>query len=348
VVGLLRINRENLLASLDAVKPGLVSQSSVCFDEQLGKFIFMGGKVYAYSDEIGVCVPSDIRGAGFAVESGKFYELLKKINADEVDVSVDNNEVKIVADNIRAGVSCVPVDEAPNFLVGVDELSWINIPDDFSDAIKMVLISCDRKTDVPILSCVHISSDGYVETSDVYRFTRYYLNDCGIGLDESVLISYTAAAALLNYNVTKMAKNDSWVYFELDNSGVFACRRHSGEFPDFTKLIDVTGSNIKFNDDLNVLLDSVMVFSSDGAKCKPINIAVGGGKAMVVAKGESGWATCEVDVEFDGEFAFRINPRFLKEILVLGTVEGVVSDRVIKFSGDGWVHLIALVAGSDD
>ena len=70
----MKINRQELLKALTAVKPGLTSVEIL---EQSTSFVFKKGRVYTYNDEIAISHPVDKSLSG-VVSAKEFYELLNR------------------------------------------------------------------------------------------------------------------------------------------------------------------------------------------------------------------------------------------------------------------------------
>ena len=85
------MNRKELLGALSAVRPGLANKEVM---EQSCSFVFDGGMVCTYNDEIAVShpVPEGISGA---VRASELFSLLSKFPDEEIGVEVTEAELVV-------------------------------------------------------------------------------------------------------------------------------------------------------------------------------------------------------------------------------------------------------------
>src|SRR5947209_5548466 len=136
----MRVNREKFLHCLESVQPGLCPRGEI---EQSSCFVFKGGEVLTFNDEI-CCRSKSGLDKTFegAVKGEKFLELLRKLPEEEISVDVvraddETVEIIVIGKGRRSGFRMeeevtLPVDavEKPT--------KWKELHKDFSDAINMV------------------------------------------------------------------------------------------------------------------------------------------------------------------------------------------------------------------
>jgi len=98
----MEIKRTDLIDALAIVKPGLASKE---FIEQSTSFAFVAGRVITYNDEISISQP--IEGIDFegAIKADELYQLLSKLKADVIDLSINDAEITIQCGKISAGMT---------------------------------------------------------------------------------------------------------------------------------------------------------------------------------------------------------------------------------------------------
>lgn len=343
---MIKINRQELINILDKVKPGLAKREII---QQSNTFAFIAGKVVTYNDSISVSYPiKDLDFVG-AIQAKEFYELLNKLTSNEVFLSVEGNNLVVLADKSKAGFVLqsdiiLPLNEVEKAKAD----SWIPVPSNLKDALAFSLFSCARDIGIPAFTCVHLNKDGYVEATDNVRITRYKVNG---SFPTSVLIQSSSVKALLDYDFTEMSFGNSWIHFR-DNTGlVFSCRLFSGRFPDIESsgILNVQGETVVFPSNLIDMLDRALVFaknfnSYDLVKTgiPLLDISFKDKLFKVKIQGESGWFEEFVELDYEGApISFSANPLLLRDI-VDKTNKCVVGERCVKFQNDEWEHVIAL------
>ena len=97
----MKINREELLKVLQAVKPGIAKREII---QQATHAIFTGDAVATFNDQICIVYPlkTDLH---CSVQGEEFYKALESINEVEVEIIAEENQVKIISKKTKAGLS---------------------------------------------------------------------------------------------------------------------------------------------------------------------------------------------------------------------------------------------------
>ena len=338
----MKINRQELIAALEAVRPGLASKEIV---EQSMSFVFRRGRVYTYNDVVAISHPCAKELAG-AVQSKELHTLLTRSTDDEVDIEISDNEMLIAGKRTKAGISLqtditLPLEEV------IGKKQWIELPAGFTAAVKFVLFSASTDMTKPWSTGVH--SDGArVETCDNFRLTRYTLSRrTNTKVKGDLLIPAAACAELVKYDPSHYVVDDNWIHFTNEKDVQFSCRVIVDTFPDLSPFIDRKWKyKIEFHEDTVAILDRASVFLLAEKNGHPsVNVKVTSGRMVISAKGTAGWFEETVRVKASKEgFEFTINPQALKDMLpLLKDCELSDDGSVLKFVGDNFIHCCATV-----
>jgi len=339
----MKIDKNKLIAILDIVRPGLSKKDII---EQTDSFAFMDGFVVTYNDEISVRFPIeglDIRGV---VKATEFYNILKKMNKDEVDLSITGSEIIVKAGRAKAGITLQTDMKLP-----LDEIStkggWHDVDGkELLKALEFVMFSCSRDMSKPILTCVHVRKDGCVESSDNFRLTRY-----NMGMEMPVpdfLIPHNSVHALLQYNVLQIRHGHGWIHFKCDDGSVFSCRIFEDAFPDIDNFLELKGKAVMLPKTLKEILDKASVFSKrDHFLDEFVIITMKDNRFSIRAEAENGWFEEQTNMKYkDTPYSFSVNPTFLGSIYSRLT-KCIVGKNRMKFSGKKWDHVVVLMASEE-
>ena len=327
------MNRKELLEALSVVRPGLASKEIV---EQSCSFVFDGGRVCTYNDEIAVShpVPEGISGA---VRAGELFSLLSKFPDEEIGVEVTESELVVSGKKRKAGIALQSKIKIPLDALKAEK-EWKPLPEGFGDALEFCGMSVGQDMTKPLLTCIHVKGE-MVESCDNHRIGRWTLAQ---SVPDELLIMGTAAKRLLSYKATEYAVSKEWAHFRNEAQAVFSVRVFEGQYPDLSKFLAVEGFRLELPTELPEILEraEVMMEEVDGTA----EIALAEKHLTVRTKGPVGWFEEDARVRYDGEpVSFRIPPRFLREIS--GRLRSVeVCGGLLKFQGDNFVHACSTVA----
>jgi DNA polymerase III sliding clamp (beta) subunit (PCNA family) len=331
----MKIERKKLIETLAKVQPGLASKEII---EQSKSFVFKGGKVQTYNDEISVSAKTDLDIEG-AVKAEELYKLLNKSQAKEVDLEATDSELQLKTKASRAGIVLESEINLP-----LDQISKPGkpqpLPEDFKEAVKFCLFSVSSDMTKPVLTCLYVT--GLIVTScDNFRLTA---KDMKTTIKDKFLLPSAAAKELLKYEPTHYSVSDAWIHFKCEGGVVFSCRTYEKEYPDVSGLLDVKGKKIKFPKRTKGMLDRASVFATtEFSQDSQVEVTVKDGTMMIHGKGEGGWFKEKSKVEYKGkEVKFTVNPDFLSQMLDI-LDEATVGENSLKLEGEGFVHVVSLM-----
>lgn len=333
----MKIDKAELLTALEVVKPGLANKEII---EQSTSFAFMGDRVVTYNDEISISHPVKGLNITGAIRAQEFYQLLNKSKKAEIELVVTDNEIQISAGKERAGITLAQEIKLP-----LDEFTlpdkWHSVDPELLTAIKFCAFSCSKDMSKPVLTCVHVRKDGIIEGCDNSRITRYKIKPLAV---KTLLIPVSSAMHLTNLNITEIAEGAGWVHLKTTEGTVFSCRVFADSYPDTNKFFDVEGIEMKLPKNLKDILDKAGIFAKrDFSSDQLTTITLADNKMKLRTESDAGWFEAEANIRYTHEQAsFSVNPAFLKEICEK-TQACILGDRVLKFEGDNWQHIVALL-----
>jgi DNA polymerase III sliding clamp (beta) subunit (PCNA family) len=331
----MKINRNELIDILKAVKPGLANKEVI---EQSTHLIFQNNKLVTYNNEIMVSHPVELEIEG-AVEADQLYSLLNKSKDEEINLSVEKESLLIRGKKFKAGLRI-----APEIILPFKDITiprrWNKLPEKFIEALKFCSFSADTDISKPVLTCLHLH-DYNIESCDNQRLTRYGVSD--YAAPDSLLIPVRAISDLINYPITEYAYNDSWAHFKTKDKVVFSCRILKDEYPDLSEFIRMRGNKIIFPDLIESLERAEIFTNTEITKERLVELILESNSLLVKSEGDKGWYEEKYRMKYTGKkVQFKINAQFLKEILIY-LKEAIITNDRLKFVGDNFVHILTLV-----
>jgi len=335
-----RINRTELVKALEKTKPGLASKEMI---EQSSSFVFTNGMIVTYNDEISVTHPfealKDIEGA---VKAEELHDLLEKMEDEEIEVDIVENEFRINGERVRAGLAIEKEIKLP-IKSNTKIKKWQRLPNDFLEVLKFVMFSCSEDMTKPVLTCVNVTPF-YLEASDGFRVTRRNLSD-KLSISHAFLLPKSSAEQVVRYDAKNIYAEEEWVHFQTEDGVVLSCRVFSENYPDIESLgiLNVQGIELRLPSKLSDVVERVAVFAKKqellGAE---VSVKIADKKFTVRGQSDYGWVEEECRINYNKDpIRFSTNPHFLKDIVTL-TQKCTIGNEKMKFVGDGWVHVLAL------
>lgn len=340
----MKVDRKVLLEALDAVAPGLGDEDA---GEQATAVAFTEDGIATYNDEIAVRHPLRLDFTG-AVRAEELRGILGKMRDEEIEISVKAQELQFRAKNKRGGL---PLQAEIRLPIQNAELpdEWFPLPGNFMEAVKLAQYSAATTNTRPVLCAVHAKGN-VVEAADGIRLTQCSLDG---DLNQDLLIPTRSTKHLIKYPFVKFHKAPAWMHFATESGTIFSCRTMDGTFPDTAKVMHIeSGVELTFPEGVTDALQRASTFTGGFIRVKNIEayfleVKVDPkGYVLITAQGDKGWFRERIPMEgFSGEdvVAFRVHPDFLASIL--SKIRNVIiGDRSMRFDGDGFVHVVALMA----
>lgn len=331
----MQINREELEKALALVKPGLAARDIV---EQSTSFAFIDGCVVTYNDDISLSCPVkglEIQGA---IKADEFFQFIRKVKKDEIEVEMEGEEILFKAGRTKAGFTLQNEILMPLENLKEKKTRWHPLPDDFCHYLSLAMGACGSDMSRELLTGVNVERDGYMTASDSFKIMR-----CDTGQElpvDTFLIPAKSAAEVVKLNPEKISRSKGWIHFKDKEGATLSCKIFAEEYPDVTEFMEVIGYDIAFPSKINEILDRAGVFAKrEHILDEEVVITVGGNRFKVRAKSDTGWIEEEVNFKFgEDPFSFTVTPYLLRDILK-ETTACVVGERALKFEGAGWIYI---------
>jgi len=331
----MKINKEELRTKLDLMKPSIDRKAMTI--EQMGHFVFTGSNIYIINNSVYMSMPmeTDFKAS---VPAEEFHNIVKKAIPDDegnIEIVIDNNNIRIIGENLKAGMALYAEDEITEYYDGIvkdSKAGFRPLPEGLLEAVGHCLFSASNNPAMATLTCVNCEEQ-YVVCGDNYRISRYKHS----GEVDQFLAQASAVHTLMNMpSVTEYLVGSSWVHFKNDAGVLFSIRRVIGDYPDFSSVFDLPYPNkviIKDSKKLIEALDAACVFSDVSNQLDlAVKVDVGENQIVCSSTNEQGWADAFAEAEHSGEpIVFHINPVFFSQVL----------KNINEFYvGDGKIHII--------
>ena len=340
----MKVNREVLLKTLQAVKPGLSTKEVV---EQSTSFVFKAGQVITFNDEVAVHaqVQEELNIEG-AVPAKELIGILSRFTGDEVAFKLQENELRLTCGKGRAGIRLEAEITLPVHDIITLPEKWKKLPADFKAGLGACLASAATDMTYPILTCLYLTNQ-HAEASDGNQIARYtWAVDCP-GLKKGVLLPASAAKEITKMNPKGFAITDEWAHFQSEAGVVLSCRLGSGDFPELDGHLIVEAVGVlEFPAQVREILDRAGVFLSGMIeRDNTVKITIDGKGLMTIeGEGDSGWYAETCRAKWSGEeVAFNLHPVYLQKILDTTNKAQVGEDRIL-FQTESFAHVVALEA----
>ena len=332
----MKINKQELITALERVKPGLGTNDKI---KQSTSFAFLGDKVVTYNDKISISHPIEGLDLTGVIASKELYSLLKRIKADEINITSVKNEIKIKAGPIEAGLRLEKEVKLPL----EDELSipeeWNLLPDNFVSGLKFCMGCASSDFAHPILTCVHVLVEGSMEASDNLRIARYTLQKKLTGVAD-FLIPAKSCAEVVKLNPSEIAETKGWMHFKTEDGTILSCRVWDDAYVDIGDFLEVEGVPVTFTKEVIDALSRASIFSKrDSVLDEEVEIAFKNKRIVIQGSSDVGWIKETIRTKYDDQsLTFTIAPYLLKDILK-ETDTCILSENRMKFSSDDWEYV---------
>lgn len=330
------VNVEKLTEALTVVKPGLANKELL---EQTTSFAFLKGKVVTYNDEISIQYPIEGLDIEGAIEATQLYGFVGKLNKEEIEYSVEEDELIFKSGRAKAGFTLqkeikLPLNTMP------ERMKWHVLPELFSKYLNRAKDVCSNDMSRPMLTCVHVLPSGIIQASDSLRLIQLDVKK-EIGNQEFLLPAKTAKV-VVNFEPSLIGYSDGWVHFKREDGALLSCRIFEDKYVDFSKFIKVDGKLLHFPKTLKTVIEKAEVFSKrDFLLEEVVSLIVENKKLTVRSDSDFGWFEETLNMRYKGDsFSFQVAPMALLDILE-DTVDAVITDQLLSFKTEDWVYVSA-------
>jgi DNA polymerase III sliding clamp (beta) subunit (PCNA family) len=326
----MKVKKVDLLTALEKVKVGLSDKAII---DQTDHFVFGERYVSTYNDKIAISYPFSL-GFPVAVKASEFHSLMRKIIADEIDLQIENDQMKIVAGKTKAQIVIALDILCPPMLIDEDK-GWKSLPKDFAEGVGFCCFSADTNMLLQQLTCLWITK-GFIFSADHWRATKFCMEG---EVEKEFMLPAESAKKLSAYAPVQYLLEEAWVHFKNKEGVIFSSRIVAGEYPQVIwSLFEVVGDKITIPKGLRESVDRVSAFATKHEE-KLITLSVVGGKMTCKGKGALGWIEDELLVR-SKDFEVNASPEALMDILSK-TSEMFLGEKLF-FKGPKFQHVISI------
>lgn len=331
----MKIDRAELLRKLEAVAPGLAIKEAV---EQSSCFVFAGGRVVTFNDEIACGIDCDLGFTG-AVAARPLLDLLAKMAEAEVDVEATDNELIVKGKRRRAGITMEAEITLPIGSVEQPE-AWVDMDPEFADAIGVVQHCASKDANNFHLTCVHVTPD-CVEACDNFQLARYPL---ATGVTEACLVKRDSVKHVTGLGMTEVAETKTWLHFRNPVGLTLSVRRELGDFENLDKILESDGTRCTLPGGLAEAVDKAEIFSAENSENNIVTIELKSGQLRLRGMGPNGWYEERKDVTWENDpMSFNMAPKLLVDITAR-TNDCYIAPGRLKIDGGKFTYVTCLGA----
>jgi len=329
-----KVDRTELLKSLEAVSPGLSTDNIL---EQSGCFVFHDGCIHTYNDEISCSVASPVAELEGAVRATEFIQLLKKLGSDSLDMQMGEGRIEVRAGkNKWASFSVEQEVRLPLTELEVPE-KWKKLAPDFVEALCLVSRCAGSNDSELLLTCAHITKE-CIEATDGFQAIRWPVKSCL----QDVLLRKNAIGHLRGLNPTTVGETESWIHFRNDVLKL-SCRKYAMHYPDISPFFECDGQSLKLPKGIGDAVSRAKICKTGQQDADWVEVRLKPGSMMIIGQGVySTYREKFDDVGYEGTpLNFRISPEILAS-LASRSEECVASASRMKVTTPSYTYVSCL------
>lgn len=332
----MKIKREDLLARLRLVEPGLMVKGIV---EQGNCFVFRNSEVITFNEEV-CCrtqtdLPSEFEGA---VVAPPLVNYLDKMDEDEIKILFKKEKLQIFGNKKGAQFNLQKSITLPVESVTMPD-KWKRLPDQFTDALALVQECTSSKKTIYALTCVHIHPK-WIEATDRFQIARFNLD---MPVEESLLIPKDSIKHVVPLEVYSVGTSLGWCHFRTkDKETTISCRASKEAFKDYSPFLkDATGKHATLPKGLEDAANRASVFASENPNVKLL-MEIRKDRVRVRGIGITGESFEDEEADFKGsQFKFLVSPKLLIELVQKHT-ECCLSDKHLRVEVGNFVWVAGI------
>lgn len=334
----IRVNRAELLQSLQAVQPGLTTKDVI---EQSSCVVFRDNEVVTFNEEIACRAKTPIKVPDFkgAIPANPLIKILGKMEEEEIEIELSENEFLIVGKKRKTGIRIeveitLPIDSAEK-----PGKVWTPLHENFVEAIATVQECAGKDTSQFALTCVHIHPK-WIEAFDNTHLARFKIKT---GVGQECLVKRDYLKHIINLEMKEFNETETWIHFRNAAGLVLSCRRYIEDFIDLKPMINFKGESMQLPPGLADAADRAEVFSEENKDSNQLRIDLKSGKLRIKGTGNTGWYSEVKSLKYNGpDLCFYISPKLLK-MLVKKHHECEVTADKMKVNGGNYVYVVSLL-----
>lgn len=351
---------ENLYKKLSFAQKAVSSKSQLpilsCFLLKIKKDVL---EIYSTDLEIGI--KTEVKGNIFeegeiAVSAKTLADLISSLPKGEVEISLEENNLKIKTDKTESYIQTQPIDDFPSLFEEKGDRIFSFETKKFKEKITKVLFSSAGDTSRPVLAGVlfenknnktnMVATDGYRLSIESIQVTA--LKDVSMVIPAKILREISSFEDGKEIESFLSSENNQIIF--ASGADIIIGRLIEGEFPEYEKIIpkDQTTRISFLKADFQKAVRSCMIFAKETTSALKIQIF---SKSLRITASSSsvGETSFEIEANLTGEEnEIAFNPRFLADFLsnidceeLIFEMTGPLNPGVFKIKEDSeFIHLI--------
>lgn len=353
----MKINKQEFLNALTSVQPGIGKNESI---DQVTYIHLMDDMIVTYNHEIMVSIPLKTSLCG-SVHAKEIYEIVKKINDKELEVSQTKSNMTIESGNLKVKLKYQDEVKVDLLEYDIESTSVKPLCENFLPLMKCVLdTACISPTMKVTRDVIHIC-DNVMEATDLIRITKCIMNK---PIRRNFLIPNKAAKELIKYDVDSISfENQGWIKLYNISSGIMIAIRiiEIMDEDDYVDIDSILKQETTFIEQFKIpkkemtsLLERIKVFANTPYEPdQSVEITLGGEYLKVSSSSQFGSIEETVEIEstllLEGEkeeYVFYVNPNFLNALRYSDTQCTIINHNRLQFQfmyqGCSVIHCIQL------
>lgn len=333
--------RADLLRALESVEPGLLRNRGPRSLDQGDYFVFQGGRVKTYNEDIFCQAPTGLPAElEVAVPADPLLKFLRKVPGEEVRVKLTDSRFVVSGNGERAMVRydkkiVLPVEQVERPVKD----GWAPVPGGLLDVAAAASECTSSDESMFAINLVHVGPDRVESTDNAQAFRA----TVETGLTKDAYLQPACVKNVAALGMLKVQETKSWVHFRNGNGVTLSARRYDVEFPNLDQLAAVKGRRVALPKNLKEAAERAEIFSAENPVANRLIMELVPGELRVRAEGSRGEYTARwTGVKYKGpEVLFLIAPKILSKICErYDNFE--VADFVLKVTGENFVYVSLL------
>lgn len=305
----MKIKREELLAELESVQPGLSNKEEL---EQSSCYVFKDGQVVTFNDELACSIKCNI-GLEGAIHASALLDILRKLPEEFLDIEAKKGEIVIIGKKGRRKCGITREAKISLPISVVDKPGeWKEIPDGFLKAIERARWCASSNPEQFKLTCIHISPK-WIEACDNAQVSRTTL---ATGVQRSILVRRDSIKHAVDATMTHFCETKNWIHFKNETGLVLSCRRFVDEYVDnLERILEFKGSKITIPNGIGDAADKASLFLENLKEEPQVKVDLSPGQVVVGGRGMHGWFREKRSLSYSGPaLSFYIAPKLLIDL----------------------------------
>ena len=342
----IQIDREDMLAVLDLVKPAVSTKETL---EQATNFIFSNSEVLAFNGHILISYPFEV-GPKFTVDANLFFKLVSRMTEETFNLELKDGKIKCWD---KKTVAHIPVHEESEIydyirkVTGeIDDSKWSPLDEKFAEGLRLCAFSASTDESNPMMTCVRVEEENIMAGTG--EKISWYIMDTPVS--ERFYLKAPHVMELARYQgLEEFCLSESWAHFRSEDGVTFSARRVLPvELLNFKRAFEglTDGVRLKIPETLKESIATVnLVNEGKQGADELVSLVIDKDKIICKAGSEKGSILEEVPlenpIELSSPKSILIRTDFLADIL--GKTKYVMMyDGRLVFKRQGFQYVAAL------